>query len=153
MHLHIMKIDAMQHHCCIVAQPIDRCHSVLLQTVTAKYVLNFTFRFYKILLWSTSCVSSEKQCNVLETFSVSTVRNSTWWRGHNWSPKLVCTTIPNWRKSPMMDTEQVSEICVKLIFWIDTIPDFGGEEPEFRSVFVTAVRNWHNRWWRWRQRL
>lgn len=45
--LHIMKIDAMQHHCCIVAQPTDRCHSVLLRTVTAKYVLNLRSGFIK----------------------------------------------------------------------------------------------------------
>jgi len=41
----------------------------------------------------------------------------------------------------MLDVGQSSEMCVELIFWIDTIPDYGEEGPDFRSVFGIAVPN------------
>jgi len=45
----------------------------------------------------------------------------------------------------MLDVEQSSEMCVELIFWIDTIPDFGEKGPDFRSVFGIAVPNRYSR--------
>jgi hypothetical protein len=65
---------------------------------------------------------------------------------------LLWTTVPTWRKSPMLDAEQFSEMCVELIFWIDAIPDYWEEWPDFWSVFRTAGLNRYSRWWRRRQR-
>ena len=45
----------------------------------------------------------------------------------------------------MLDAEQFSEMCVELIFWINAIPDYGEEEPDFRSAFGTAVLNRYSR--------